>query len=393
MWERLTEAFQTRAPGFAEYPRTERMVVRGRWVIILVVSVLIPFVELTGFGRAGAYGIVVVGALYNAAIGFYLLPRRPSLLLDGFATATGDVVLTSVAILLTGGFESPLFLAYFPLVITVALRNGLTAAIASSVVITGLYVVIAGRDVDSLVSAADLGIRLGFVWISALFTAMLAGRVRTAHEALEDELRRTQALHQASEAPASSLSLTVVLQAGAQQARALVDAEGAAVRFFRADSTEFFYRPDLGRERAELCRDVLQTAAEADSLDGHDRPGGGYPLLGVSLRIGNDEVGRLIVAKSETDRFDPIDAEALTAFSTRAALALENAALYEDLKDRMAELERTQAQLLHSTKLAAIGQLAANVAHEINNPLTAVLMRVGLFLESSSFEDSDRRKL
>ena len=216
MWERLTEAFQTRAPGFAEYPRTERMVVRGRWVIILVVSVLIPFVELTGFGRAGAYGIVVGGALYNAAIGFYLLPRRPSLLLDGFATATGDVVLTSVAILLTGGFESPLFLAYFPLVITVALRNGLTAAIASSVVITGLYVVIAGRDVDSLVSAADLGIRLGFVWISALFTAMLAGRVRTAHEALEDELRRTQALHQASEAPASSLSLTVVLQSVAQ---------------------------------------------------------------------------------------------------------------------------------------------------------------------------------
>jgi len=39
----------------------------------------------------------------------------------------------------------------------------------------------------------------------------------------------------------------------------------------------------------------------------------------------------------------------------------------------MAELKRTQAQLIQSTKLAAIGELAANIAHEINNPLTSVL--------------------
>ena len=393
MRERLTAAFQTRAPGFAEYPRTERMVVRGRWVIILVVSVLLLFVELTGFGRVGAYGIVVVGALYNAAIGYYLLPRRPSLLLEGFTTATGDVVLTSVAIWLTGGLESPLFLAYFPLVITVALRNGLAAAIASSVGITALYMLITSGEVHTLGAGATLGIRLGFVWISALFTAMLAGRVRVAHEALEDELRRTQALHQASEAPASSLSLGVVLQAVAQQARALVDADGAAVRFFRVDSMEVYCRPSLSQEEAERCHEALERHALADSMDGLDTPAAGESALGVALRIGNDEVGRLIVGRGESAWFDPIDAEALMAFSTRAALALENAALYEDLNDRMAELERTQAQLMHSTKLAAIGQLAANVAHEINNPLTAVLMRVGLFLESGSFDEADGQKL
>ena len=39
----------------------------------------------------------------------------------------------------------------------------------------------------------------------------------------------------------------------------------------------------------------------------------------------------------------------------------------------MAELKQTQAQLVQSTKLAAIGELAANIAHEINNPLTTVL--------------------
>src|SRR3989454_10357593 len=39
----------------------------------------------------------------------------------------------------------------------------------------------------------------------------------------------------------------------------------------------------------------------------------------------------------------------------------------------MAELQRTQAQLIQSTKLAAVGWLARNSPHEINTPLTSVL--------------------
>ena len=45
----------------------------------------------------------------------------------------------------------------------------------------------------------------------------------------------------------------------------------------------------------------------------------------------------------------------------------------EELKKAYYELTQTQSQLVHSAKMASIGQLAAGVAHEINNPLTGVL--------------------
>lgn len=50
----------------------------------------------------------------------------------------------------------------------------------------------------------------------------------------------------------------------------------------------------------------------------------------------------------------------------------------EELKDAYEQLRNAQAQLIQSSKMAAIGQLAGGVAHEINNPLTGVLNNVQL---------------
>lgn len=45
---------------------------------------------------------------------------------------------------------------------------------------------------------------------------------------------------------------------------------------------------------------------------------------------------------------------------------------YQQLKSTLNELKSTQNQLLHSEKMASLGQLAAGIAHEINNPLSFV---------------------
>jgi len=62
----------------------------------------------------------------------------------------------------------------------------------------------------------------------------------------------------------------------------------------------------------------------------------------------------------------------------------------EDISLSHAQLENAQEQLMHSERLASMGQLAAGVAHELNNPLGVVLMYAHLLLDEMS-KDSEFR--
>jgi two-component system NtrC family sensor kinase len=59
----------------------------------------------------------------------------------------------------------------------------------------------------------------------------------------------------------------------------------------------------------------------------------------------------------------------------------------------MEELERTQNQLVQSAKLAAVGELAAGVAHEVNNPLTSIIGFTTLILDDMHDADPLRADL
>jgi len=53
----------------------------------------------------------------------------------------------------------------------------------------------------------------------------------------------------------------------------------------------------------------------------------------------------------------------------------------EELRRSIDTLQKTQQQLLHAEKMASVGQLAAGVAHELNNPLGGILIYTSLMLE------------
>jgi signal transduction histidine kinase len=100
-----------------------------------------------------------------------------------------------------------------------------------------------------------------------------------------------------------------------------------------------------------------------------------------------------VMNKKGGDAFDKQDLRLFTVFANLAGAALQNAFLYADLKHKISELNSTQQQLVHSTKMAAIGELAANVAHEINNPLTSVLGYTSYLLKTLEIPDESRKKL
>jgi PAS domain S-box-containing protein len=99
------------------------------------------------------------------------------------------------------------------------------------------------------------------------------------------------------------------------------------------------------------------TAVVAEPLLYRDR------LVGV-ISINNGDRARSF---TETDRL------ALALLAPHAAIAIENARLYNDARDALMTAQRAQEELVRAETLRALGQMAAGIAHDLNNTLATIL--------------------
>src|SRR5215469_586249 len=232
---------------------------------------------------------------------------------------------------------------------------------------------------------------------------------KRAQEEVRRKNRELDALNTLAGLTNRSLDLDEVLTAALQNVIELFAADSGSAYVFDRERKVFMCRASSGHETTagmlvpmpasdEWLRHARETKLEvttfnelAESRSVADSPGSESiaATLGVLL-WSRDEINGWVGVSWRTPR--PIaqaDRELMAAIGRQIATSLENARLYQQACQALDNLQRALEQLLQSEKMSAVGQLISGVAHELNNPLTAILGYTQL-LENEPLSDRCR---
>lgn len=126
-----------------------------------------------------------------------------------------------------------------------------------------------------------------------------------------------------------------------------------------------------GSSLGDLLADEASVRAAREAMDRSDAPRAGQ---GIELNLLDRQGQPVPVDASCTPRVGASGRRVGTVWVGRPTAELKRA--YHEMRAAHEALKRTQQQLLHSEKMASLGQLVAGVAHELNNPISFVLGNV-----------------
>jgi C4-dicarboxylate-specific signal transduction histidine kinase len=217
-------------------------------------------------------------------------------------------------------------------------------------------------------------------------------------------------LRTVAEAVSRSLDLNEVMQKSLAALTHVTGHEISSLHLIASDGHSLVLCGDRGL--SEQLRDVNQTLPIAEGLIGRVAASGRVRLLDevsrapdllpaareavvaagirgfvcVPIRARHRILGTLSLGRQTDQRFTHEEVALLECTADQIGLALDNARLYSETRRQLDELRRSQTDVVRAERLAAVGELAGGVAHEINNPLMIILGQVHLLLQGEDHE-------
>jgi len=231
-------------------------------------------------------------------------------------------------------------------------------------------------------------------------------------EKLQHRVTELTALNAIAESLTSTLELDEILESIVTRVRQVMEARICTIRLVEGDELTIgaavgykdgstrHDRIKIDERMARIVRDQQPLMVE-DLRESNDIPPSRrerarrervHSFLGVPMVSKEETIGVLSIYGEKAHHFAQQEMRLLSTIANQAALAIERARLHEKVREYAEELEQLvqerteelmaiQVDLLQSAKLAALGQLAAGVAHELNNPLGAISAYLELLQE------------
>ncbi len=360
---------------------------RLRWLIairlVVITSFVFPYLlsqlasptELPTFD----FLFLIAGFTYVVSLVYIALLRilRGRLVQQAFIQFSGDLIVVTGLVYYFGGIGSPFSLFYLVVIMVASTmlrrRSGLLVATAAFVLYASLIIGLAYHYVPPAgpsLSAAEiawrlpynLGIHLFGFYAVAFLTSIIAENMRRAEEELaekRDSLANLEAFHH--DVVQSISTGLVTSDLGGR----ITSLNRAAIEILRRGDDELLGEP--------LTRIGLFSTEEWTQLAAHAT-----------------EMGRTLRTEAEIDcggEIVPIGFN-LSSLTDASGVPTGHILLFQDLS----QWRQLEQELRLKDRMAAVGELAAGLAHEVGNPLAAISGSVQL-LSQSPDSDSSQHKL